>query len=57
MPLNSQLIRGAQSLFGIKTELQFGKTSITAVFSEQQSESRTVQAAGGATVNDFDFSP
>ena len=55
MPLNSQLIRGAQSLFGIKTELQFGKTRITAVFSEQQSESRTVQAAGGATVNDFDF--
>jgi cell surface protein SprA len=55
MPLNSQLIRGAQSLFGIKTELQFGKTRITSVFSEQQSESRTVQAAGGASVNDFDF--
>ncbi|WP_298950790.1 cell surface protein SprA [uncultured Nonlabens sp.] len=55
MPLNSQLIRGAQSLFGIKTELQFGKTRITAVFSEQQSESTTVQAAGGATLNDFDF--
>ncbi|BAO55141.1 T9SS outer membrane translocon Sov/SprA [Nonlabens marinus] len=55
MPLNSQLIRGAQSLFGVKTELQFGKTRITSVFSEQQSESRTVQAAGGATINDFDF--
>lgn len=55
MPLNSQLIRGAQSLFGIKTELQFGKTRITSVFSEQQSESRTVQAAGGASINNFDF--
>ncbi|MGB3591875.1 MAG: cell surface protein SprA, partial [Nonlabens sp.] len=55
MPLNSQLIRGAQSLFGIKTELQFGKTRITAVFSEQQSENRTVEAAGGATLNEFDF--
>jgi cell surface protein SprA len=55
MPLNSQLIRGAQSLFGIKTELQFGKTRVTAVFSEQQSENRTVNAAGGATINDFDF--
>ncbi|KQC32606.1 SprA protein [Nonlabens sp. YIK11] len=55
MPLNSQLIRGAQSLFGVKADLQFGKTRITTVFSEQQSESRTVQAAGGATVNDFDF--
>ncbi len=55
MPLNSQLIRGAQSLFGIKTELQFGRTRITGVFSEQQSESRTVQAEGGATLNEFDF--
>jgi len=55
MPLNSQLIRGAQSLFGVKAELQFGKTRVTGVFSEQQSESRTVQAEGGATINDFDF--
>src|SRR5690606_16653287 len=31
MPLNSSLISGAQSLFGVKTELQFGKTSVTAV--------------------------
>lgn len=55
MPLNSQLIRGAQSLFGVKADLQFGKTRITTVFSEQQSESRTVQAEGGANVNEFDF--
>jgi len=55
MPLNSTLIRGAQSLFGVKTELQFGKTRITGVFAEQQSESRTVQAEGGASINDFDF--
>ncbi|WP_438961533.1 cell surface protein SprA [Nonlabens sp.] len=55
MPLNSTLIRGAQSLFGVKADLQFGKTRITGVFSEQQSESRTVQAEGGASINDFDF--
>jgi cell surface protein SprA len=55
MPLNSQLIRGAQSLFGVKTELQFGKTRVTAIFSEQQSESNTVQASGGASFNEFDF--
>ncbi|MEJ2585297.1 MAG: cell surface protein SprA, partial [Robiginitalea sp.] len=34
MPLNSSLVTGAQSLFGVKTELQFGRTSVTAVFSE-----------------------
>jgi cell surface protein SprA len=54
MPLNSSLIQGAQSLFGVKTQLQFGKTTITGVFSEQKSESRTVVAEGGATVTDFD---
>jgi len=55
MPLNSTLIQGAQSLFGVKTELQFGKTKITGVFSEQKSESRTVVAEGGATVTEFDI--
>ena len=54
MPLNSALIQGAQSLFGIKTELQFGKTRITGVFSEQKSERRTVNVEGGATVQEFD---
>lgn len=55
MPLNSSLIQGAQSLFGVKTQLQFGKTTITGVFSEQKSESRTVTAEGGATVTDFEL--
>jgi len=32
MPLNSSLIQGAQSLFGVKTILQFGKTRVTGVF-------------------------
>ncbi len=55
MPLNTSLIQGAQSLFGVKTELQFGKTTVTGVFSEQKSETRTVVAEGGATVTDFDI--
>lgn len=55
MPLNSSLIQGAQSLFGVKTELQFGKTTITGVFSEQQSETRSVTAEGGATVTPFEL--
>ena len=55
MPLNSSLITGAQSLFGVKTELQFGKTRVTAVFSEQKSQSRSVVAQGGGTLEDFEF--
>jgi len=55
MPLNSSLISGAQSLFGVKTELQFGKTTVTAVFSEQKSDTRSVVAQGGGTLDEFDF--
>ena len=55
MPLNSSLITGAQSLFGFKTELQFGKTRVTAVFSEQKSEAKTVVAQAGGTIEEFQF--
>ncbi|TJY32536.1 T9SS outer membrane translocon Sov/SprA [Pontimicrobium aquaticum] len=55
MPLNSSLITGAQSLFGVKTQLQFGKTTITGIFSEQKSQTRTVVAQGGGTLQEFEF--
>ncbi|MCB4799883.1 T9SS outer membrane translocon Sov/SprA [Neotamlana laminarinivorans] len=55
MPLNSSLITGAQSLFGVKAQLQFGKTTVTGVFSEQKSESSTVVAQGGGTLQEYEF--
>nr|WP_239970570.1 cell surface protein SprA [Confluentibacter citreus] len=55
MPLNSSLITGAQSLFGVKTQLQFGKTTVTGVFSEQKSQATSVVAQGGGTVEDFEL--
>ncbi|PAM91944.1 cell surface protein SprA [Flavobacterium sp. IR1] len=55
MPLNSTLIRGAQSLFGVKTQLQFGRTTVTGVFSEQKSQTKSVVAEGGGTVQNFDL--
>ncbi len=55
LPLNSSLIRGAQSLFGVKAQLQFGKTTVTGVFSEQKSQTKTVTAQGGGTIQDFDL--
>ena len=55
MPLNSSLISGAQSLFGVKTQLKFGKTTVTGVFSEQKSDSKSVVAQGGGTLDEFDF--
>ena len=55
MPLNSSLITGAQSLFGVKAQLQFGKTTVTGVFSEQKSQGNTVIAQGGGTVEEFEL--
>ena len=55
LPLNSSLIRGAQSLFGVKAQFQFGKTTITGVFSEQKSQTKTVTAEGGGTVQEYEL--
>ena len=53
LPLSTSLITGNQSLFGIKTKLQFGNTTITSVFSQQNSETSTITVQGGAQTNEF----
>jgi len=53
LPVNSSLITGAQSLFGVKGQFQFGKTTVTAVFSEQRSQSQSVNVQGGGTTNEY----
>ncbi|MFP9099497.1 cell surface protein SprA [Flavobacterium sp. RHBU_24] len=52
-PLSNSLVRGAQSLFGVKAQLQFGKTTVTGIYSEQKSQTKTVTAQGGSTIQDF----
>ncbi len=49
----SSLIRGSTALFGLKSKLQFGKLTATALVSQQNSESRTVNSRGGAQTTDF----
>ena len=53
MPLNSTLISGAQSLMGVKAQLKFGRTNITGVFAEQRSQTQSVIAQGGGTLQEF----
>lgn len=53
LPLNSTLITGSQSLFGIKADMQFGKTKVTSVISHQKGESSTITVTGGAQLNEF----
>jgi len=53
MPLNSSLISGAQSLFGVKAQLKFGNTNISAVVSEQRSQTQTIQTNGEGTLEEY----
>ncbi len=53
LPLSGSLISGSQSLFGIKTEMQFGKLYITSVASQQKGQSQVINVQGGAQVSDF----
>lgn len=53
MTTGSSLIRGSTALFGIKSQLQFGKLTATALVSQQNSESRTVNTKGGVQTTDF----
>jgi cell surface protein SprA len=55
MPIRNSLVTGAQNLFGAKMELQFGKTTVTGIFSQQRSQTRSVSAQGGSILNEFDF--
>ncbi len=52
-PLSSTLITGSQSLFGLKTQMQFGKATVTAVFSQQKSETTNITVEGGAQLSEF----
>ena len=55
MPLKNSLIVGAQSLFGLKTQMKFGNTTVTGVFAEQRSQTRSVAAQGGSTIQEFEL--
>ena len=54
LPLNGTLITGSQSLFGFKTQLQFGRTTITGILSQQKSTKSEIEVSGGAQTSEFD---
>ncbi len=53
LPLNTTLISGPQALFGLKTQLQFGKLSVSSVFSQQRSQTREIKIDNGVQQKDF----
>ncbi|MEL6941222.1 MAG: cell surface protein SprA, partial [Bacteroidota bacterium] len=54
LPLQGQLIQGAQSLFGLKTQLQFGRLFVTGIASQQKSEREEIQIKGGSQIQEFE---
>lgn len=54
-PSRGTLIPGAQQLFGIKTQLQFGKLYVTAVVANQKSQRQNVNFQGGSAAQLFEL--
>lgn len=54
MPLNTSLIEGAQALFGVKTQLRFGKLTVDAIASQSRGQKQEINVSGGAQVQRFD---
>lgn len=55
LPLNGSLITGSQTLFGVKTQLQFGRLTVTSVLSQQKGKKSEVEVTGGAQVTKFEI--
>ena len=54
-PSRSTFIPGSQQLFGIKSQLQFGKLNVTSVLAIQKSQRQSVNLSGGAAAQVIDF--
>ena len=54
-PSNSTLVRGASSLFGIRTDLQFGRLKLQTVLSQKKSSSKSVSSRGGVQLTPFEI--
>lgn len=47
LPLNNTLIQGAQNLFGVKAQMQFGKLNVTTIASTQRGKVASIEIPGG----------
>ena len=54
-PSNNSLIQGASSLFGVRTDMQFGKLKLQTVLSQKNSTSKSVSSKGGTQTTPFEL--
>ncbi|MEM7160807.1 MAG: cell surface protein SprA [Bacteroidota bacterium] len=55
LPLQNSLITGSQTLFGLKTELKFGRLRSTVLFSQERGQRKEIDVSGGAQTQDYDI--
>lgn len=54
-PSNNSLVKGASSLFGVRTDMQFGKLKLQTVFSQKNSTTKSVSSKGGTQLTPFEL--
>ncbi len=54
LPLRSNLIKGAQNLFGFKTTLKFGHLNMTLLAAQQRSRQNSLAVQGGSQIQTFE---
>ena len=54
-PSNSTLVTGASSLFGLRTDMQFGKLKLQTVISQKKSSSTSASSKGGVQLTPFEI--
>ena len=54
-PSNSSLVNGATSLFGLRTDMQFGKLKLQMVASQKKSSTKSVSSKGGTQMTPFNI--
>ncbi len=62
LPLPTQLITGGQTLFGIRSDYQFGPLYLKTIFSQKRGQRKFVDVKGGASrkkfaIRAYDFAP
>ena len=54
-PSNNSLVKGASSLFGVRTDMQFGKLKLQTVISQKNSTTKSVSSKGGTQFTPFEL--
>ena len=54
-PSNNSLVKGASSLFGVRTDWQFGKLKLQTVLSQKKSTTTSVSSKGGTQTTPFEI--